>query len=168
MGVGHLIYDIQFTICWLTPVILSFYDVDTTFRVTSVELHILTYFLVETLQPDIVREWSTRNWFESASTLELYEPRVHQELASLVNSPDAHGFISGWGDQELHFLNVDHIQDTAIVSDNSLEALVLLCVFWLPQFDCSIGTCWYQNTQTIDLSINQFSDRSLHLVMVVY
>ena len=73
-------------------------------------------------------------------SLKLNEPGVHQQLASFVNTPDSHGPIRGASHEQLHFLYVHHVQDTASVPDDCLEAFVLSGLR-LPQLDRAIGRC---------------------------
>lgn len=94
VGVCHLVSNGELAVSRLSPVILRFEDIDAALRVTGVELDVFPYFLVEALQPDTVGERSARNRFEGTSSLELHEPRVHQELTSFVNSPNSHGLVS--------------------------------------------------------------------------
>jgi hypothetical protein len=51
--------------------------------------------------------------------------------------------------------------------NNRLETLVTLSVFGLPQFDSAICRSRDQDTQTIDLRVNQFANSALPFIKML-
>jgi len=172
----HLVLDWEFDVGCLAPVILRFKNIYATLTIACIQLHVFTDFLIEASEPDftigirairgnfvIVSAWTTStstshhspacHWFKLMSSLELYKPWVHQKLTSLVNSPDTHSQIRWWGHQQLDSLDVDHVEDTASMANNSLEALILL-FFRFPKLDCPVCTRRNQDVQPINLGVN--------------
>jgi len=161
MGWRHLVFDWKFYLGCFTPVLLRLKDVNWALGVSGVELNVLTDLLVETGQPDWIGQLGSRDWFELVSTLKLYEPRIHKELTSFVNSPDPHTHVGWTSDEKLDFLYVDHVQDRANVPNNGLEAFICFSVLWFPKFDRTIGTSRNQHWEPIDLRVDQLANAAL-------
>ena len=53
-----------------------------------------------------------------------HKPRVIQELSRLIDDPNPHRPIRAAGDQLVHLLNVNHIEDAAFMPNNCLKAWI--------------------------------------------
>jgi len=53
-----------------------------------------------------------------------HKPRVIQELPRLIDDPNAHSPIRAAGDQLVHLLDIDHIEDAAFVANYRLKARI--------------------------------------------
>lgn len=93
--------------------------------------------------------------------LKLNKPRIHEELTSLVDSPNAHGPVRRRSHQQLHLVDVDHVQDRASVPDDGLEALVRVVLFRLPKFHGAVCGRRNQHVQALDFGVDQLAHHAL-------
>ena len=61
-----------------------------------------------------------------------HKPRVIQELSRLIDDPNPHRPIRAAGDQLVHLLDVDHVEDAALMANYRLKARIRFDVARLP------------------------------------
>lgn len=153
---------------FLTPVVRSLKSQNTSLRITCMYREFLFVLYCNTIDPH-VHVLSQVHACEVLDPLVDHEPRIVQQLSTLINDPYSHSSIGTACHQLTHFLDIHHIQNASFMSHNCLKARIALDVTWLPKFDGPVCRRGDQNIKFfLHTCINDLTDCSLVAMRRVY